>query len=223
MSSDTESTTSNKADSDVKPISKSLLSDRRKTLVRIEDFFKDCITDDMSVEEVRDKVLEDLKENVNRPVDKVVHIPTQKGFNLTKWTRFLEDFRAKKIAEKLEEDSDFKSDFEFGKSIAKDAKLVWEKMNDEQKAGWDVDALRRNKELHADWQAGNAKTRADYENEIMAYLPTIDFTSDGLKSMKKKELLKICGLIESVADTIEVKTSPKDMRSALLAWKCQSS
>lgn len=223
MSSDTESTTSNKADSDVKPISKSLLSDRRKTLVRIEDLFKDCITDDMSVEQVRDKVLEGLKENVNRPVDKVVHIPTQKGFFLTKWLLFLEVFRAKKVDAKLEENPDFKSDFEFGKSIAKEAKLVWEKMTPEQKAIWDVDALRRNKELHADWKAGNAKIRVDYENEIMSYLPTIDFTSDGLKPMKKKELLKICGLIESVADTIDVKISPKDMRSALLAWKCQSS
>jgi hypothetical protein len=221
MSSDTESTTSNKADSDVKPISKSLLSDRRKTLALIEDLLKD--TDDMSAEQVRDKVLEGLKENVNRPVDKVVHIPTQKGFFLTKWLLFLEVFRAKKLASKLEEDPDFKKDFEFGKSIAKEAKLVWEKMTDEQKAVWDVDALRRNKELHVDWKAGNAKTRIDYENEIMAYLPTIDFTTDGLKSMKKKELLKICGLIESVADTIDVKTSPKDMRSALLAWKCQSS
>lgn len=218
MSSDTESTTSNAADN-VKPISKSLLSDRRKTLAQSEKLN----IEGKSAEEVHAMHVEFLKESVSRPVDKVTHIPTQKGFNLTKWTRFLEDFRAKKIAEKIEEDSDFKSDFKFGMSIAKDAKLEWEQMTDEQKAVWDREALRRNKELHAEWMAGNAKTRADYENEIMSYLPTIDFTADGLKSMKKKELLKICGLIESVADTIEVKTSPKDMRSALLAWKYQSS
>lgn len=221
MSSDTESTTSNKADSDVKPISKSLLSDRRKTLALIVGLLKD--TDDMSADQVRDKVLEGLKENVNRPVDKVVHIPVQKGFYLTKWTCNLDNFRGKRVAEELEINPAFKPDFEFGKSIAKDAKLEWEQMTDEQKAVWHVEALRRNKELHAEWKAGNAKTRVDYENEIMSYLPTIDFTSDGLKLMKKKELLKICGLIESVADTIEVNTTPKDMRSALLAWKCQSS
>lgn len=220
MSSDTESesTTSNKADT-VKPISKSLLSDRRKTVVLVEDIKPDG----KSTEQYRAEVIEVLKENVNRPVDKVVHIPTQKGFFLTMWLLFLEVFRAKKLAEKLEEDPNFKSNFEYVKSMAKEAKLVWEKMTPEQKAVWDVDALRRNKELHAAWKAGNAKTRVDYENEIMSYLTTIDFTSDGLKPMKKKELLKICGLIESVADTIDVKTSPKDMRSALLAWKCQSS
>lgn len=221
MSSDTESTTSNMADSDVKPISKSLISDRRKTLVLIEELLKNI--DDMTAAEVRDKVLTGLKKNVGRPVDKVVHIPTQKGFNLTKWTRFLEDFRSKKIEQETEKDPDFKSDFDFGKSIATEAKHEWEKKSDEEKAVWDVDAVRRNKEMLELWKTGNTKTRAEYEDAIMKYLQTIDFTSDGLKVLKKKELLKICGLIESVADTIDVKTTPKEMRSALLAWKCQSS